>query len=186
MTIASGELEFFCRSCSELKHIDRASRRVRLGLRKYDRCLDCELKAQSKARLSNKEKISSRRKALYTHTRDRVRDLNLRRTYGITSAEWDEMFASQNHRCAICWIDHPRGRGWQTDHCHESGRVRGILCHHCNSLLGHAREAPDILTSAVRYLCRNAESPDAAIAKGFAGRGQIFVETRAAAGGKKF
>jgi hypothetical protein len=38
------------------------------------------------------------------------------------------------------------------DHCHTTGAVRGILCHHCNLLLGHAKDAEDTLLSAVTYL----------------------------------
>lgn len=62
------------------------------------------------------------------------------------------MHKSQNYLCAICGTDTPRGRGWQTDHNHKTGAVRSILCHSCNSLIGHAKESPEILLSAFRYL----------------------------------
>ena len=38
------------------------------------------------------------------------------------------------------------------DHCHETGKIRGILCHLCNNLLGNARDNTTILASAIDYL----------------------------------
>ncbi len=55
--------------------------------------------------------------------------------------------------CAICRTDTP-GRQWFVDHCHTVNRVRGILCGHCNSVLGYAKDDPAILKSAIKYLGR--------------------------------
>lgn len=77
----------------------------------------------------------------------------LKRKYGLTSVQWDELLTSQGGRCLICKTDKPTGKKpWDTDHCHTTGRVRGILCHHCNVLLGHAKEDVDTLRSAIEYL----------------------------------
>lgn len=38
------------------------------------------------------------------------------------------------------------------DHCHTSGRVRGVLCSPCNFTLGHARDRVDVLEAGIRYL----------------------------------
>jgi hypothetical protein len=72
--------------------------------------------------------------------------------YGITEAERDEMRRRQGNACAICGRVVER---LHVDHCHESGAVRGLLCHACNVLLGNARDSADVLRAAIRYLERN-------------------------------
>lgn len=75
--------------------------------------------------------------------------------YGISPERYAEMLAEQGDRCAICGTDTPAGKGgWHTDHDHATNRVRGLLCHHCNLLLGHAKDDPAILRAAVDYLMR--------------------------------
>lgn len=99
-----------------------------------------------------------------------VRAMNLRTKYGITEQEYDARRAAQDHRCAICGTherdipSHPVGRprldGTPTadaarlvvDHCHETKRVRGLLCVGCNAALGHFRDSPQSLRAALRYL----------------------------------
>ncbi len=57
--------------------------------------------------------------------------------YGITTPEWEALLGSQGHRCAICKTDDPGKSNWHTDHDHDTGDVRGILCMSCNNKLGH-------------------------------------------------
>jgi hypothetical protein len=75
------------------------------------------------------------------------------RKYGITLEQYDALLASQNHRCAICPSNSPKAKnGWHVDHDHKTNKVRGILCHHCNTgigLLGHSSER---LKAAATYL----------------------------------
>lgn len=50
--------------------------------------------------------------------------------------------------CAICRV----ASNLHLDHCHDSGEFRGVLCHHCNALLGFARDDVTILSAAIEYL----------------------------------
>jgi len=50
--------------------------------------------------------------------------------------------------CSICKEDKPL----VIDHCHQTGRIRGVVCTHCNWLLGHAKDNPDVLAQAIEYL----------------------------------
>lgn len=67
-------------------------------------------------------------------------------------ADFDRMLAEQGGRCAICGTEEPGSRQWNVDHCHETGRVRGLLCTACNTGIGHLRDDPGILLSAMTYL----------------------------------
>jgi hypothetical protein len=73
--------------------------------------------------------------------------------YGLTQESYAQMWTDQDKQCAICKVkEAPHGRFWHTDHCHTTGKVRGILCHHCNLMLGNARDSITNLENAISYL----------------------------------
>lgn len=74
-----------------------------------------------------------------------------KRKYGLTREEVEAMITAQGFKCAVCEVENPE---WHTDHCHVSGAVRGILCRLCNSMLGFAKDRPDILRAGAAYLER--------------------------------
>ncbi|MFF0743586.1 endonuclease VII domain-containing protein [Streptomyces sp. NPDC004111] len=80
---------------------------------------------------------------------------HLKRKYGITEAERDDMVASQAGVCTICL----KAPAVHVDHCHETGRVRGVLCFNCNAALGLLGDDPDALRRAIAYLEGNAWKP---------------------------
>ncbi|MFF7885026.1 endonuclease VII domain-containing protein [Streptomyces sp. NPDC020794] len=73
---------------------------------------------------------------------------HLKRQYGLTEAERDEMVASQMGLCVICL----KAPAVHVDHCHETGRVRGVLCFNCNSAIGKLGDDPDAVRRAAAYL----------------------------------
>ncbi|MEV6398832.1 endonuclease domain-containing protein [Streptomyces sp. NPDC051907] len=80
---------------------------------------------------------------------------HLKRQYGITEADRDEMIRSQMGVCSICLA----APAVHVDHCHETGRVRGVLCFNCNSGIGKLGDDPDTLGRAIAYLEGNAWKP---------------------------
>ena len=77
----------------------------------------------------------------------------LKLRYGLTFEKWEEIRKQQNFSCMICGIsEQENGRHLDVDHCHKSEKVRGVLCNHCNSLLGHSRDNIGTLKSAISYL----------------------------------
>lgn len=77
------------------------------------------------------------------------RKYKLRSKYGLELEDFDQLMEEQGGKCPICQsiLDIP-----MVDHCHGTGRVRGLLCNTCNLLLGHAKDDPEILASAIAYL----------------------------------
>ncbi|WP_344288161.1 endonuclease VII domain-containing protein [Streptomyces synnematoformans] len=73
---------------------------------------------------------------------------HLKRQYGITEAERDQMIASQMGVCLIC-LSAP---AVHVDHCHRTGKVRGVLCFNCNSAIGKLRDNPATARRAAAYL----------------------------------
>jgi hypothetical protein len=80
------------------------------------------------------------------------RDYDLRRKYGITAAEYDELEKKQEGRCLICLEDRPL----HVDHCHTTGVVRGLLCQACNTAIGKLGEDTERLNRAIDYLAIHA------------------------------
>lgn len=77
--------------------------------------------------------------------------------HGITIETYNELKAKQDSRCAICGVvpnDNYGGHhdGFHIDHDHVSGRVRGLLCKHCNVGIGMLKDSEEILQSAILYL----------------------------------
>lgn len=143
----------FCRDCNKDQPISKFNRRVRDGKRVYEACLDCQAIKQASNRKHRGDEINSRRREVWgDRHRSHQKNYMLKKAYGITLESWNEMFASQGNRCGICLTDDSKGRGWQTDHNHATGKVRAILCHHCNSMLGHAMESEFVLQAAINYL----------------------------------
>ncbi|MFD5229584.1 endonuclease VII domain-containing protein [Streptomyces qaidamensis] len=73
---------------------------------------------------------------------------HLKRQYGITEAERDGLIASQGGVCCICLSAVPE----HVDHCHKTGRVRGVLCFSCNAALGQFKDRPDAIRRAAAYV----------------------------------
>ncbi|MER6733333.1 endonuclease VII domain-containing protein [Streptomyces puniciscabiei] len=84
-----------------------------------------------------------------------LRQDHLKRKYGLTEAERDAMIAAQRGLCAIFLAAPPM----HVDHCHKTGRVRGVLCFNCNSGLGLLRDDPEVVRRAAAYLEGNLWKP---------------------------
>lgn len=76
------------------------------------------------------------------------------RQYGITLEQYDEMLVAQNGVCAICREECKSGRRLSVDHCHETGKVRGLLCGNCNQGIGRFGHSPERLSAALAFLNR--------------------------------
>jgi hypothetical protein len=84
-------------------------------------------------------------------------DVWLRTKYGITLVDYEAMLAVQKGVCAIC-SQPPTGyrKYLGVDHCHETGKVRGLLCVKCNVAIGQLLDQPNLLRRAAEYLERSA------------------------------
>ncbi|MER7734998.1 endonuclease VII domain-containing protein [Streptomyces erythrochromogenes] len=80
---------------------------------------------------------------------------HLKRSYGMTEAQRDEMVAAQNGVCVIC----QEGLAEHVDHDHQTGKVRGVLCFSCNAALGQFKDRPDVMRRAAAYVEGNLWNP---------------------------
>lgn len=92
------------------------------------------------------------------------KDNHLKRTFGITLEQYNELSKSQNNLCAICLNPestiHKKNNKLMdlaVDHCHETGKIRGLLCWTCNTSLGKFKDSIENLERAIEYLKKSRE-----------------------------
>lgn len=78
-----------------------------------------------------------------------IRRKQLRYKYGINPEDYDALFELQGGKCGVCGATEMK---LVVDHDHSTGRVRGLLYDRCNHMIGHSRDNPDNLRSAIYYL----------------------------------
>lgn len=101
-------------------------------------------------------------KALYKRRREedpeahtlKLRKQTLMKGYGLTLEDFDRMLEAHNHVCAICGKPESFRENLTIDHCHTTGRVRGLLCTNCNSAIGKLGDTSVAVSKAVAYLQR--------------------------------
>lgn len=84
--------------------------------------------------------------------RERAKGYGLAK-YGITLDQYNAMLEQQGGGCAICGAaTNKNGKALFVDHCHDTGKVRGILCYRCNTGLGSFKDNAVLVAKAVSYL----------------------------------
>lgn len=90
------------------------------------------------------------------NNRDKYRLASLKsdlKKKGLSIEEYEKMLIEQNNSCKICLKHESRfSKRLHVDHCHTTGKVRGLLCVHCNHILGKAFDNIEVLKSAIKYL----------------------------------
>jgi len=93
----------------------------------------------------------------YACRRRQQMERHFKKSYGLTSAQIAVLVESQGGKCAICQRNaHDAAHGKLcVDHCHQTGRVRGMLCGNCNSAIGKLGDSSQLLRQAAAYLERH-------------------------------
>jgi hypothetical protein len=73
----------------------------------------------------------------------------------MTLNEYEEKLQAQKEKCCICGGSNYKGIALAVDHNHITGRVRGLLCNRCNTVIGLIEESPDLLQEMSQYMKEN-------------------------------
>lgn len=130
-------LDYWCKSCSNAN-----AKIVRKNTNP-----DIARQYRKEYQEKNRERIKLKRRL----DRPKLLESSRKRLYGVTTEETNQMLVSQNGVCAICLLVPNRPC---VDHCHKSGKFRGILCSSCNRGLGFFHDNVEYLKSAIDYLGR--------------------------------
>lgn len=129
-----------CSECGIVKPFDAFSRDRHHFTGHKSACKACANKRFGIWRAKNLEKV---------RRTDRVK--HYVRKYGISEELAEKLADDANGSCEICGVE----TKLVVDHCHKKGVVRGLICGHCNSALGYARENPNILLAIIDYIKRH-------------------------------
>lgn len=113
-------------------------------------CFRCKENLAKTEFVTNKSGIDGLNGWCRSCTKDRL----LETMYGINLDIFNQMLVDQNHKCKLCNTDKPLGprNTFVVDHCHKTGKVRGLLCNHCNTGLGKLQDDPELLQKAADYV----------------------------------
>ena len=135
------ELYRTCMTCGKEKLATDFYVRNKVSMVRHSSCKECDKLRVKKRHQDNPE---------------RTRNNDLKRNYGITLQEHQQMFEEQKEVCAIC-----KGEGdgkWKklcVDHDHNTGKVRQLLCRNCNMVLGQVGDNVNLLEQMIKYLQRH-------------------------------
>lgn len=135
-----------CRVCLEIKSLEEFYRKNSSKDGRESSCKSCRRKQMSAA---DKKRYQSAVR----------RNNHLMRTYLINQSIYEHLLLMQGGHCALCPAT-VSGRKYDqhliVDHDHEAGDVRGLVCHHCNIMLGGAKDNIATLQNAISYLSKYA------------------------------
>lgn len=129
-----------CTVCNESKSLDQFFNRKASEDGKAYRCKDCDNKA-----------VKAHRELHRDRYRIRQQKANRKSKYGLDDVTYRSMKIEQDNRCLLC----DKETLLVVDHCHNSQKVRGLLCKPCNQALGLFYDNVETLKQAIKYLERN-------------------------------
>jgi hypothetical protein len=124
------------------------------------RCKSCLKVYDAKLYKKNPELLKARAQRYRKKNSAKVKNLALQWRYGISLDQYHEMLKAQNNCCAVCQTLKPGGNSkkyFYVDHSHKTGKVRGLLCYHCNLALGMLKDNPKAIDRLVEYVARHEE-----------------------------
>lgn len=158
-----------CSTCNVIKSVDEFHKKKGTKDGLHNQCKDCRKKYQQ----ANRSKINTTKREWANNNKDKVAEYNRKSRlknllvykeyqkkywYSITEDEYQEMLKSQNNKCKICsssftlTSQHNKVYVPHIDHCHITGKVRGLLCSKCNQALGLFKDDINIIFNVIKYL----------------------------------
>lgn len=148
-----------CKKCDKDRNIDRFS------INRYHRkdgiitenrssiCKTCENRRRNALRVSTPHKQAVTKQKQVIRSRRSYLTKRIYTKYGLTYQAYQDLLKSQDYKCAICGLsESTKGKGLSVDHCHTTGKVRGLLCTNCNLGIGSFTDDIQKLKLAISYL----------------------------------
>lgn len=154
-----------CSKCKEIKSLDNFCKNKRSSDNTHWYCKNCQKEQRNKNRLvyneyqrlyrmQNREKILEREKLNRKLSLDKVKNNKLMSRYKISLKEYNDMLLKQENKCKIC----NKIKELVVDHCHKTGKVRGLLCFKCNQGLGFLKDDAVLMDRAIKYIKEHNEN----------------------------
>lgn len=148
------QAEYWAKNKEELSAKKRTNYDPKKRREEYERNKIKISTTSRKRYLKNKKEILFKHSKYRSENRHKAISYLYNRRYGIVLEEYEKMKLRQNNRCAICGVhaDDTKLKKLCVDHDHQTGYVRSLLCHGCNTGIGLLKEKEEILLKAIEYL----------------------------------
>jgi len=150
-----------CTKCKEEKLLDCFYNHPDGKFGKDSKCKECQKRVFKEYQKKNKEYFARHSQEYRDRNgntyKERARNSKYKMTYGITVEDYNTMFKEQEGKCLICkgTDSFSRSKHLHVDHCHKTGKVRGLLCNKCNQGIGAFNDNIKLLEVAITYLNNN-------------------------------
>lgn len=153
----TGEASTEASRLDSLKKAKHRERVAKYAARNPDKVREQNNRSKKKQRENNPEKFAQRNKSWRLRNAEKLRWYEVSRKFGITQEEYSDLYNSQNGVCAICGLPETITRNGivralAVDHCHSTGKIRGLLCSACNMGLGKFKDDKSLVLKAFSYL----------------------------------
>ena len=149
-----------CPDCGLKKPTNAFHRNIRAPGGRHVYCKKCNRVRMRAYRISHRHELSERGKLRRAKNPERTWVHHIKQKHGSRAIVWYEIaYKEQGGICAICGLpERVKNKKLSLDHCHHSGRLRGLLCNRCNTGLGSFKDSPLLLRKALKYLKRGLDT----------------------------
>ena len=150
---ARGKLQSRCKVCCAIEF--KRYRNTDLNKERF-RQYRWRSKPENKAMLAERQRQYALEKPDLVFKKKRK--AHLKKNFGLSLEAYEALLKAQGSKCALCSVTSPSSHrtNFYVDHCHKTGKIRGLLCGACNMGLGHFKDNPETMAAAIEYLKRHA------------------------------
>ncbi len=143
----------YCTACKETKKVEEFCKNRTRSDGYSNMCRQCSRDYNKQYYVKNEKHLKEKFKIYNANNKDKIKNRDLKRKYGLSIADINSKLIEQDFKCLIGGekID---SRTAKVDHCHKTGKVRGLLCSNCNVALGLLKDSPKALREAIKYLTK--------------------------------
>lgn len=134
-----------CKDCGQTKDLSEFHSHKSCSMGVRPECKDCS-NIVAKVRSANYRKAEPIKRKFTV----------LKNKYGISQEQYEALLKEQDNKCKICGNPETGSKECLSiDHCHSTGKIRGLLCHLCNVGLGSFKDNIENIEKAIKYLQEN-------------------------------
>jgi hypothetical protein len=144
-----------CNSCGEVKAVDQFYKDLGIADGRATICKICRDLSMNLWRESHRDEYNKYMRDFRAGNREWAKNTDLKRTYGISLADYNHMLAEQGGKCKLCKKGPQGKRPLVVDHNHDSGEIRGLLCYGCNRKISILEKSVEEQQEAIEYVKGN-------------------------------